>query len=237
VTRRIAFLNTCNDASDFAARWPRDGEKIRALVAPLRPDWELADLHAYRGILPSAPDSYDGYIVGGSPASVNDPDDWVASLLGFLRAVHAAQKPMVGLCFGHQAIARALGGAVGFNPGGWELGCVEVGFERRGPWAEPARERLALIASHREEVSRLPEGAVVTGRSRACPVGGFTLGTTVLTTQYHPELTAPFLADLLGEFGGTVPEATLAAARASLARPQEGPLFAAWMVRFLDGAA
>ena len=119
----MAVLLTNNDTSAFAAHFPNDGQKVVQLLQPLRPDWSFDVVSVKDGVFPSGPEAFDGYVITGSPASVNDDSlPWLGELLDFIRAVDAARQPLVGLCFGHQAVARALGGQVARNAAGWGLG-------------------------------------------------------------------------------------------------------------------
>lgn len=74
MTRRIAILLTSTDTSDFARRHPDDGQKFTTLLQPLRPDWQFDVISVKDGVFPSSVDSYDGYVITGSPASVNGPE-------------------------------------------------------------------------------------------------------------------------------------------------------------------
>ena len=113
---RIAVLLTNDDTSAFASHFPNDGQKVVQLLQPLRPDWSFEVVPVKDGVLPASPKAFDGYVITGSPASVNDDNlPWIGQLLDFIRAVHTARQPLIGLCFGHQAVARALGGQVEFR--------------------------------------------------------------------------------------------------------------------------
>jgi GMP synthase-like glutamine amidotransferase len=206
----IAILVTNTDRSDFAARHPRDGEKFAALLARVRPQWQVSVWQAVDGHLPGGFDGIDGLILTGSPASVHDPDPWIGALTGLIRRAFAARVPMFGACFGHQAIALALGGRVARNPGGWVLGRVETEFEGRP---------LAIHAAHLEQVTVLPPGAVAVGSGPDCPVAAFAIGDRVLTTQYHPEMTRAFIAALVDEVAAKLPDGVADRARASLPGP------------------
>lgn len=233
----VAILLTNNDTAAFAARYPNDGQKVADLLRPLRPQWTYEVVAVRNGVLPASATAYDGYVITGSPASVNDPGlPWVEPLLAFIRDVHAARRPLIGLCFGHQAIAKALGGAVRRHPGGWGLGTAPTEWHAQECWMVPARARLQLLAAHNEQVHVPPPGARVIGGSAFCPVGAMQLGGHVLTTQFHPEMTVPFMQDLLGFLDDKLDAATLARARESLEVPVESEVFAQWMVQFIEQA-
>ncbi len=145
----IAILMTNTDDSDFAARWPRDGEKFTNLLSPLRPDWKFSIYPVKDDVFPEGSAVFDGVIITGSPASVHDTAPWVPRLLKLIRHLHAKGTPMFGACFGHQAIALALGGTVAQNPGGWVFGVVRTEMEGKP---------LRLYAAHSEQVTVLPKG-------------------------------------------------------------------------------
>lgn len=217
----IAILSTNTDRSDFAARHPRDGAKFAALLAHARPDWRTTAYDGTAGKFPADPAAFDGLIIGGSPASVHDSDPWIARLLDLIRAANAAGVPMFGACFGHQAIALALGGAVGPNDGPFVLGVVDATFDGR-----PIR----IAAAHGEQVTRLPPGASLRGAGPGCPAAFYSLGPRILCTQYHPEMTPAFIAALTAHLDGD------AAARASLARPSDPADHAPWVAAFFAAA-
>jgi GMP synthase-like glutamine amidotransferase len=223
----IAVLMANTDESEFAQGHPKDGSKFEALLQEVRPDWRVSVYSVKDGQFPAAGARYDGWIITGSPASVHDGDAWVGQLFGLIRQIVADGVPLFGACFGHQAIAKALGGVVGYNPGSWVFGLTETEMEG---------QRLRLYAAHKEQVLALPEGAVVVGGNADCPVGSFAIGRHVLTTQYHPEMTPEFIAALVQEMRGQLPDAVVDSAARSLDRVADRAAIAARIVRFFEGA-
>jgi GMP synthase-like glutamine amidotransferase len=140
---------------------------------------------------------------------------------------------MVGACFGHQAIALALGGQVGPNPGRFILGAVETVFTQGCPWTGSAG-RIRLAAAHGEQVTALPPGAEGLGHSPGCPVAAYRIGGRIFATQHHPEMTPAFLSALIEELAPDLPPAVGQAARQSDIGGIEGPRFAEWIARFYE---
>lgn len=230
---RVGILLTSNDLSDFANRFPNDGEKFATLLRPIRPAWEFRVYRAIDGDFPTSIHDHDGYVVTGSPASVHDPHPWIAQLLEFVRQVHAATIPLIGACFGHQAIALALGGTVEYNPQGWVVGTADTRFEKRD-WMEPYEETLALYAAHKEQVTKLPSDAQRIGETLGCPNAAFVIGNHIATTEYHPEMPEQFMLELIPEMGDELSLDQQARARAQISAGARGPTFAQWMVNFLE---
>ena len=230
----IGILITNTDESAFAKRHPRDPEKFRALLQPLRPDWTFTPVLVKDGVFPAGVHDFEGYVIGGSPASVHDGEAWIERLLAFIREIDAARVPAVGACFGHQAIAMALGGEVGKNPGGWGFGLAQTEFPMSERWMVPERRTLELYAAHNEQVTRLPARGIVLGGSLFCPVGSYKIDDHIFTTQYHPEMTPGFIAALVEELADYVGPAVAGRACEQIKNPAEGSVFAEWALRFLE---
>jgi len=222
------------DESDFAYKHPLDGEKWRALLTPHCPECRFSVFSVKDGEFPEQSlTDFDGIIVTGSPASTNDDTEWLGQLFAQIRKAEAAKVPLFGACFGHQAIAKALGGSVDFNPGkGWLFGVTQTNIHSPTPWMEASNGTVLLNAAHEEQVTIAPEGAQIYMGNTACPNGGFSIGDHVFTTQYHPEITPHFMAALIEELSDVKPKSIIEGARDSLTQPPENTRFAGWIIRF-----
>lgn len=224
----IAILMTNTDESEFAQSHPKDGEKFAAMLRSVRPGWKVTVFAVKDGIFPPGDARFDGWLITGSPASVHDGAGWIGQLKRLIRRLSAEKQPIFGACFGHQAIAAALGGEVGPNPGGWVFGPTDTEME-----GAPIR----LYAAHVEQVTRLPAGARPLGGNAECPVGSFAIGDHILTTQYHPEMSHDFAAALIEEYADDLPAAVIARARDGLAgRRADSARIAERIARFFDEA-
>lgn len=102
--------------------------------------------------------------------------------------------PLLGTCFGHRIIARALGAKIGCDDDGWVLGRVQTQFIETGKTAP-------FYAAHKKQVMQLPDGSRLVTQTQGCDLAGFALADHMLTTQYRPEMTAPFITALLDVLG------------------------------------
>jgi GMP synthase-like glutamine amidotransferase len=240
MTRRIAILNNNTDASAFAQRFADDGQKVAAGLRRHRPDWQYEVWHAHGDQLPPEPGGYDGWVLTGSVASVNDGAPWMARLAELVRQLHRRRVPLVGLCFGHQMVAHALGGRVGPSPGGWRIGTAPTHYvaERSValPWLQPAQGTITLFAAHQEQVLLPPPKAEVIGGDDFAPSAALRIGRHVFTTQYHPELSREFMRALLDEYGALWAPALVAQARRQIEQPVDAALFMRWAAQFLEQA-
>jgi len=142
--------------------------------------WYVVD-----GELPERPDDADGWLITGSRHGVYESHDWIAPLEEFLRKTYAANVPIIGVCFGHQILAQALGGKVAKYDGGWSIGAVDY----------PGGDRI--MAMHQDQVLEPPDDAETIASTDFCAHAMLAYGDRALSIQPHPEFTAAFMDDLL----------------------------------------
>ena len=241
----LAILVTNTDHSPFAARHPRDGEKFTRLIQMARPDWQATPLQIQAGEMPPDPSAFmakfDGAIITGSPASTRSGLPWIAPLLSLIEKMDAAKFPLFGACFGHQAIALALGGAVDKNPNGWVHGLIPNQSKRALPWTKQLADRFNLYGSHSEYVARLPAKAQESATSTGPDMGpnksltaGFHIGTHIWTSQHHPEMSHDFITALTDEMQNDLGPTLYAQAKNSLTQQADQAAFAASLAQFFN---
>lgn len=205
----------------------------------LGPEVQLLVHDVQGGPVPEDPTGFDGWLISGSAQSTYDDLPWIAPTERFLRALVDRNVPTVAICFGHQLLAQALGGRVELAPGGWGVGAHDyrlIGPPRTPGW--PDRDRVRLIASHQDQVTRLPDGADVIASTDHCPIAGFTLGPAALALQPHPEFSGPLSHALTTARRERIGDVTSDEALASLEPDRlDRDLVARWMIDFWRSTA
>lgn len=176
----------------------------------------------------------EAILITGSSAGVYDGLDWIAPLEAFVRAAHEKKVPMVGVCFGHQLIAQALGGVARKSENGWGLGRHVYNVAPGNGILDGAR--IALAASHQDQVITPPPGAKTILSSDFTEHAGLLYpGGTTLSVQPHPEFSVGYAlacCEMAGSKGGA-PETLVAIAKASLAEPLASASLGAAITHFL----
>ena len=178
----------------------------------------------------------EAILITGSAAGVYDAFDWIAPLEAFVRTAHDNKVPMVGVCFGHQLIAQALGGTVRKSEKGWGLGRHVYDVAPSNGIIEGSR--IALACSHQDQVISPPAGARTILSSEFTPHAGLLYGDTTLSVQPHPEFAVGYALACceMAHTKGHAPDSVVATAKASLAEPLESAQLGGAITRFLTCA-
>lgn len=202
------------------------GAMVRRLLGPGR---EAVTFDVAGGVLPASPAACGAYVLTGSPAGVYDDLPWIAELIRFLWQARGHAK-LVGICFGHQAMAEAFGGAVLKSPKGWGVGLQRYDVRHRAPWMDDAAQ-LHVPASHQDQVVACPPGARVIAANAFTPYAGLDYGDAI-SFQFHPEFSPAFGTALIeatrDRYG-----ALTGPAIASYGHPDDCARVGSWISRFL----
>jgi GMP synthase-like glutamine amidotransferase len=182
--------------------------------------WSVVDM-----AFPESPLDADGWLISGSRHGAYEDHPFIPPLEEFIRAIVATDRPLVGICFGHQIIAQALGGTVEKFPGGWAVGHQNYTMDG---------EALQLNAWHQDQVVTRPAGATRLGGNDFCENAMLLYEDKALTVQPHPEFGPVVIDKLIESYGApTVPEPLLERARGLLDAPDDNQTIADKIAYFL----
>ena len=209
-------------------------DMFQRLLAPHLPDAQFQWFDVVNGELPASADACDAYICTGSRFSVYEDRDWIAKLKDYVRTLHDAKKPFVGICFGHQMLAEALGGEVKPAEYGWGVGIHEMHVTRPEPWMQPPVEEPKIEYMHSDQVQKLPPDSTVLARAPHCEVAMFRVGDTMLGIEGHPEFPAPYVEALVNARRERIGERRADEALASLDTPADDAVVGQWIANFIN---
>lgn len=201
----------------------------------VQPDYRIYDLTRDR--FPGSPDECDAWLITGSKWGVNDGEDWIERAHEFVRELHAGRYTLIGICFGHQMAARALGGRVERAAAGWGAGLHTARILERHAWMQPEREELSLLVSHQDQVIEPPPGIQHLAAHDFCPYDMFQIDEHILTFQGHPEFPVEYSRALIEIRWDVLGPERARAALDSLAQPPDAAVAAEWIHRFIEAAA
>jgi GMP synthase-like glutamine amidotransferase len=223
---KIGILETGRPPGNLAEEF---GDYVAMFEQLLGDGFEVESFDVQAGELPE-PASHHAYLITGSPAGVYDPLPWIEPLEQFIRA--AKDQKMVGVCFGHQVMAEALGGRVEKSDKGWGAGLHRYTIVRSEPWIDTAGT-IAIPASHQDQVLTQPPNTEVVAASEFTPFAALAwTDRPAVSFQFHPEFSPAFAKALIEKRHDVVPNPDEAIA--SLDAPNDNAIVAGWIKRFLS---
>jgi GMP synthase-like glutamine amidotransferase len=225
---KVAVLETGVPPGTLAEEYGDYPEMFSRLLGR---EFEVESFDVQAGHLPD-PNAHAAVLITGSPAGVYEPLTWIVPLKDFIRA--ANRSKMVGICFGHQVMAEALGGRVEKSDKGWGAGLQSYDVVRQEPWMDDAKT-IAAPASHQDQVVVQPPNTDVVMRSAFTEFAALAwTDRPAISFQFHPEFTPAFAKELIEKRHDVVPNP--AAAIASLDAPNDSARVGAWIRNFLISA-
>ena len=222
---KLAILETGVPPGDLADRF---GDYPTMFQRLLGDDFEVETFDVQAGELPDG-GNHDAVLITGSPAGVYDDYPWIQPLMEFIRSADGSK--MVGVCFGHQVMAEALGGHVEKSQKGWGAGLHNYSIVRREPWLDGA-EGILVPASHQDQVVIQPPNTEIVAASDFTPYAALAWqDRPAISFQFHPEFDPAFAKALIEKRYDVVPNPD--AAIASLDAPNDNHRVGGWIRRFL----
>jgi GMP synthase-like glutamine amidotransferase len=189
---KLAILETGRPPGDLSKRF---GDYPAMFARLLGDGFEIETFDVAAGELPENASAHDAYLITGSPAGVYDPLPWIEPLFAFIRSADKAK--MVGVCFGHQAMAEALGGHVEQSDKGWGVGLQRYSVVGTEPWMDPVDE-IAVPASHQDQVVLQPPNTEIVAKSGFAPFAALAwTDRPAMSVQFHPEFAPEYAKALI----------------------------------------
>ncbi|HSQ98847.1 MAG TPA: type 1 glutamine amidotransferase [Sphingomicrobium sp.] len=222
---KVAILETGRPPGDLADEF---GDYPHMFAQLLGDGFEVESFDVEAGILPD-PSAHGAYLITGSPAGVYEPRDWIEPLKQFIR--EASHSKMVGVCFGHQVMAQALGGHVEKSDKGWGVGLHRYAILRSEPWID-GKGSVAIPASHQDQVVLQPPQTEIIAASKFTPFAALAwTDRPAVSFQFHPEFSPGFAKALIEKRYDRVPDPLRAIA--SLDAPNDNARVGGWIRQFL----
>ncbi len=234
---KLTIVETGFVPEEIRADWPDYPAQFHALLSPLAPEMQFETVSLPRGEALPDPAGLEAVLLTGSPSGVYDPEPWMSALFDFIRWSAEAKTPMVGVCFGHQAMAHAMGGFAGKSEKGWGVGRHVYDIVNRPEWFTGDADTVACACSHQDQVITAPPGAETILSWDFTPYAGLAYETApFISFQPHPEFTAEYAVALHSLRRDKIGEARTDDALASLSQPLDRQLMGRWIVDFLANA-
>lgn len=204
-----------------------------ALLGDVDPTLEFVVYDVEEGEYPADIDEVDAYLITGSKSSVYDNKPWIAPLLEFVRELDRRRKKLVGICFGHQAVAEALGGKTQKSHKGWGMGLHTHRFDVAPAWHDQQELGFNILVSHQDQVVATGAGTKVLAGSDFCENAVCQIGNHILTFQGHPEFVPAYSQEIMDFRREMIGEEVYTAAVASLREQPQRQRVASWILNFL----
>ena len=209
-------------------------QMFERLLSPHIPGLRVTRFDIQALNFPADARSCDAWITTGSRASVYDDAGWIHEAETFINRVADSERPFVGICFGHQVLARTLGAEVKRAPGGWGAGVLPMSVVRSEEWMMPASSTVRLQYMHADQVTKPPAGATLLGEAPHCPVAMFQHGPRLLGIEAHPEFPAAYARALIEDRRARIGEEAADGALARVDQPVDSGVVGGWIARFFD---
>lgn len=231
---RICILQCDHVVDELSGQYGDYPEMFRNCLGKRHGELEFLTYDLTAGDWPVDLDACDGFLVTGSRYSVYDQEPWIEQACELLRRLNREGRPTVGICFGHQLIAQALGGRVTKAADkGWGIGVHSWRIVNRPDWMQPASTRFSLLVSHQDQVLDLPPDSQLLATSDFCPNAAFQVGEHLLGIQGHPEFLPGYSQALMDRRIQQIGPDKVAEASATLNQPVDDQLVAEWIVSFI----
>lgn len=229
----IGILEADTLDDEVIKQYGRYADSFEQLLSAVDPQLNFQTYHVTQQEYPRDLEECDAYLITGSKSSCYEDVDWIHRLKQFVVRCHEQDIKMVGICFGHQLIADALGGAVQKSDKGWGIGVASTDITHEPAWLEPKQKQFKLLVSHQDQVTRLPQQAALVATNPFCPISAYSVNSSVLAFQGHPEFSRDYLQYIMTQRREYIGEQAYHHAKESLHQNEDSQLVAQWIVNFI----
>jgi GMP synthase-like glutamine amidotransferase len=230
---KLGILKTDQVRPEWVPEFGEYPDMFIKLLGRVDPGLEFRVYDVEQGEYPADIDEVDAYLITGSKSSVYDDKRWIKTLMEFVRELDRRRKKLVGICFGHQLVAHALGGRTEKSPKGWGVGLHTHRFTAAPAWHDQQTLEFDILVSHQDQVVKNAEGARVLAGSDFCENAVCQVGDHILTFQGHPEFVPGYSREIMEFRRQVVGEQVYDRGVASLVAPPQNERVARWILNFL----
>ena len=230
---KLGILKTDAVRPEWVPEFGEYPDMFIALLGEADSELEFCVYDVEQGEYPADIDEVDAYLITGSKSSVYEDKPWIARLIEFVRELDRRHKKIVGICFGHQLVAQALGGRTEKSSKGWGVGLHSYSFTSLPPWHDQGEAAFHILVSHQDQVVENATGATVLASSEFCENAVCQVGDHILTFQGHPEFVSGYSREIMEFRRETIGESVYKSGVASLQSEPQAQRVAHWILNFL----
>jgi len=230
---KLGILKTDQVRPEWVSEFGEYPDMFIGLLQQADPGLEFRVYDVEHGQYPAEIDEVDAYLITGSKSSVYDDKPWIATLMDFVRELDRRRKKLVGICFGHQLVAQALGGKTEKSAKGWGVGLHTHHFSEVPSWSDEKDMSFDILVSHQDQVVINAAGAQVLAGSEFCENAVCQVGNHILTFQGHPEFVPEYSREIMEFRRKTIGEPVYHKGVASLAVAPQRERIARWILNFV----
>jgi GMP synthase-like glutamine amidotransferase len=200
---KVGILAAGNAPDELISEHGSYAHMIIQLLTNTQCDYQFEVFNVYENHFPSSIKECDAWVISGSKFNAYDQEPWMLRLCELVLAIYKGKRPLIGICFGHQIIAKAFGAQVNKFEGGWGVGLHEYDIKPGFDFVPKNKTSFRLNAIHQDQVLTKPHNAKVFASSPFCQFAGLVYGDLIFSVQAHPEFNHQFEKALLVLRGGT----------------------------------
>ena len=224
---------------DISADFDTYPQMFETLLSSADPDLQYKTFTVVEGEMPESAQDCDAWLITGSRHGVYEEHDWIEPLSELVREAYSSDIPLVGICFGHQLIAQALGGKVIKSDKGWGVGVHQYALKDQPDWMKSPDGTVKINAFHQDQVIEVPDNATVIASSEFCENAALLYGNKAISFQGHPEFENNYQMALLKNFSPSLVPTERAQPEIDKINAGDAPhtrMLAEWITRFLKEA-